>query len=74
MLRGIKSRLSAILFLSTNIVHNIPIDLVMGLIIAELKAQVPASVISDVIPRLGEMMAVAIEREQQSERMRRARG
>lgn len=74
MLRGIKSRLSAILFLSTNIVHNIPIDLVMGLIIAELKAQVPASVISDVIPRLGEMMAVAIKREQQSERMRRTRG
>ena len=74
MLRGIKSRLSAILFLSTNIVHNIPIDLVMGLIIAELKAQVPASVISDVIPRLGEMMAVAIKREQQSERTRRARG
>ena len=50
------------------------IDLAIGLVVAELKAQVPASVISDVIPRLGEMMAVAIKREQQSERMRRTRG
>lgn len=48
-------------------------DLAKQLVVAELKAQVPESVISEVMPRLSDMMTFATKSKQQSEQNRRRR-
>ena len=49
------------------------IDLAMGLVVAELKAQVPESVLLEIMPRLNDMMTLTTKSKKQVEQSRRAR-
>ena len=53
--------------------HMILIDLAMGLVVAELKAQVPESVLLEIMPRLKDMMTLTTKSKKQVEQSRRAR-
>ena len=53
--------------------HMILIDLAMGLVVAELKAQVPESVLLEIMPRLNDMMTLTTKSKKQVEQSRRAR-